>query len=145
MNIGKEEDKARPRAGERALPSGTQKRHQLDPSEPRSRRRAGGKRLGHASRRPGADRDLPPDRPRRPDPFPGHAAMNGEVVRRKKIWLYVFLLLLTLLMTSAAAAYQNGVGLSAMIADPSEIAAGFFFSLKLIMMMLLIYAWLKSP
>jgi len=92
---------------------------------------------------------IDPDKPRggrrRPDPFSARKLMNGEVVRRNKIWLYVLLLLLTLLTTSVAAAYQNGVGLSAMIADPSEIAAGFFFSLKLMMMILLVYAWLKSP
>jgi hypothetical protein len=82
---------------------------------------------------------------RRADPSPARKLMNGEVVRRNKIWLYVLLLFLTLLTTSVAAAYQNGVRLSAMIADPSELAVGFFFSLKLMMMILLVYALLKSP
>jgi hypothetical protein len=65
-------------------------------------------------------------------------------MRRSKTWLHVLLFFVTMLTTSVAAAHQNGGELSAMVADPSEIAAGFPFSFEL-MTVLLVYAWLKSP
>jgi hypothetical protein len=90
------------------------------------------------------DPDEPRGGRRRPDPYAKRGPRNDKIMRRRKAWLHVLLFFVMLLTTSVAAAYQNGVGLSAMIADPSEIAAGFPFSFKL-MALLLSYAWLKEP
>jgi hypothetical protein len=67
-----------------------------------------------------------------------------NIMRACKTWLRILVFFVILLTSSVAAAYQNGVELSAMLADPSEITEGFSFSFKL-MAILLAHTWLKDP
>lgn len=62
--------------------------------------------------------------------------MNGETLRPPRTWLHVLLFCLTFVTTTIAGAWQNGLELSSMLADPAKIATGLPFSVTLMTILL---------